>query len=44
MHAYKHHGQKQFQETSRVPVEGQRAPGLIKQPAVYYSAPGDCAM
>jgi len=28
-HAYRHHGQKQFQETSRTPAFGWRTPGLI---------------
>jgi len=28
MHTYRQHGQKQFQETSRTPVFGQRMPGL----------------
>jgi len=34
-HAYKHHGQKQFQETSRAPAFGRHAPDLKKYCIMY---------
>jgi len=33
MQAYSHHGQKQFQEISRVPAKGQHATGLKRWPS-----------